>query len=75
MKSNKINLALEALETIENNETLKALLGTSNILFCEEGIGLDELLNDGEDTINDYIMMCGYTEDEAIAAYNELKNY
>tara|TARA_B100000809_G_scaffold233351_1_gene250010 strand:- start:1296 stop:1520 length:225 start_codon:yes stop_codon:yes gene_type:complete len=74
MKSNKINLALEALETIENNESLKALLATSNISLSEETFD-NELLNDGEDTINDYIMMCGYTEDEAIAAYNELKNY
>jgi len=70
-----VNLAIEALRTIENNETLKALLGTNNILFCEESVGLDEVVNDREDTIKDYMMECGYTRIQAVAAYNQLDNY
>ena len=65
-----VNLAIEALQTIEDNETLKSLLCTKNIL-----LSVNEVENDREETINDYMMECNYTREQAVAAYNQLDNY
>jgi len=75
MKSNSIKFALDALESIQNNKALKELLSKDSILtYTEEMVGV-ETLNDREDTISDYMMMCNFTREEAEAAFNELDNY
>ena len=75
MKSSKINLAIEALNTINENKALKELLSKDSIITYSEEMSLIEELNDREDTISDYMMMCNFTREEAERAFNELDNY
>lgn len=75
MKSNRINLAIEALETIRQNQSLKDLLSKESILTYSESTSVIEVDSDKEDTIQDYMLICGYTRVEAEDAYNELNNY
>lgn len=72
MRSNKINLAIEALNTIQESRALQELLSKESIItYSEEMIGI-EAANDMEDTIQDFMMMCNFTREEAERAFNEL---
>lgn len=75
MKSNNINLAIEALNTIQESKALQELLSRESITtYSEEMLGI-ELASDREDTIQDYMMICNFSREEAEQAFNQLENY
>ncbi len=59
----------DTLDAIINNPELRAIL-------AEEGVVVKEDFNlDKEATINSYMELCGYTKEEAINAYANVKFY
>ena len=75
MRSNKINLAIEALNTIQESQALQELLSKESITtYSEEMIGI-EAVNDMEDTVQDFMLLCNFSREEAEQAFNQLENY
>jgi hypothetical protein len=68
MSTLRNNLVQDALDKITNNSELRAIL-------AKDGIFIDEVDIDREETIVDYVNICGYSEEDAINAYNKLKEY
>ena len=68
MSTLRNNLVQETLDAITNNSELRAIL-------AKDGIVVDEVNIDREETIGDYMSLCGYSEEDAINAYNNLKDY
>lgn len=75
MRSNRINLAIEALNTIQESQALQELLSKESITtYSEEMIGI-EAVNDMEDTVQDFMLLCNFSREEAEQAFNQLENY
>ena len=68
MSTLRNNLVQDALDKITNNSELRAIL-------AKDGIVVDEVNMDREETIVDFMDICGYNEDDAINAFNNLKEY
>ena len=68
MSTLRNSLVQDTLDAITNNSELRAIL-------AKDGIVVEEVNFDREETIADYMSMCGYSEEHAINAYNNLKSY
>jgi RNA recognition motif-containing protein len=68
MSTLRNNLVQDTLDAITNNSELRAIL-------AKDGIVIEEVNFDREETVNDYMSLCGYSEEDAINAYNNLKEY
>ena len=68
MSTLRNNLVQDTLDAITNNSELRAIL-------AKDGIVVDEVNMDREETIVDYMNICGYSEEDAINAFNNLKDY
>ena len=76
MNNKSIDVAITMLQKIENDAELNAVLKSDTRILTEDAIGIELFsIEDKEATINDFIMMCDYDEEEAIKAYNNLKDY
>ena len=76
MNNKRIDVAITMLQKIENDAELNAVLKSDTRILTEDAIGIELFsIEDKEATINDFIMMCDYDEEEAIKAYNNLKDY
>jgi hypothetical protein len=68
MSTLRNNLVQDTLDAITNNSELRAIL-------AKDGIVVDKVNMDREETIADYMSLCGYSEEDAINAFNNLKDY
>ena len=68
MSTLRNNLVQDTLDAITNNSELRAIL-------AKDGIVVDKVNIDREETIVDYMSLCGYSEEDAINAFNNLKDY
>ena len=68
MSTLRNNLVQDTLDAITNNSELRAIL-------AKDGIVVDKVNVDREETIGDYMSLCGYSEEDAINAFNNLKEY
>mgnify|MGYP003678918999 FL=1 len=76
MNNKSIDVAITMLQKIENDTELNAVLKSDTRILTEDAIGIELFsIEDKEATINDFIMMCDYDEQEALIAYNNLKDY
>ena len=76
MNNKSIDVAITMLQKIQNDAELNAVLKSDTRILTEDAIGIELFsIEDKEATINDFIMMCDYDEEEAIKAYNNLKDY
>lgn len=62
------SLVQDTLDAITNNSELRAIL-------AKDGIVVEKVDLDREETIADYMSICGYSEEDAINAFNNLKEY
>lgn len=62
------SLVQETLDAITNNSELRSIL-------AKDGIVVESVDLDRQETINDYMSLCGYSEEDATNAYNNLKDY
>tara|TARA_R100000544_G_C2214541_1_gene53812 strand:- start:744 stop:953 length:210 start_codon:yes stop_codon:yes gene_type:complete len=58
----------DTLDAIVNNPELRAIL-------AKDGIVVEEVNLDRDETINDYMSLCGFSEEDANNAFNNLKTY
>ncbi len=69
------------MSTLRNKkvqDTLDAIIGNTQIraILTKEGIVVEEDVNfDANSTIDSYMDLCGYTKEEAINAYTNVKLY
>ena len=68
MSTLRNSLVQETLDAITNNSELRAIL-------AKDGIVVDEFDSEKDYIVNDYMLLCGYSKEDAINAYNNLKNY
>ena len=68
MSTQNNGLVQQALDVIVGNAELRAILAS-------DGIIIEEVDMDKEETIVDFMDMCGYSEEDATNAYNNLKDY
>ena len=68
MSTQNNELVQQALDMITGNAELRAILAS-------DGIIIDEVNMDREETIVDFMDICGYNEEDAINAFNNLKEY
>lgn len=68
MSTLRNSLVQGTLDAITNNSELRAIL-------AKDGIVVEEVNLDREETIGDYMLLCGYSKEDAINAYNNLKDY
>lgn len=72
----KISLAEQALWAIQESEFIKALNATKRVGDeLNNTDSIEQSFDDREETINDYMFNCGYTNKEAINAYNQILEY
>jgi len=62
------NLLQDALDAIQNNSELKAILSKDRII-------VEEVNFDRQETVKDYMFTCGYSEEDAINAFDNLEEY
>jgi len=62
------NLLQDALDAIQNNSELKAILSKDQIF-------VEEFSSDRQETVKDYMSICGYSEEDAINAFDNLERY
>lgn len=68
MSTQNNGIVQQALDVITGNSELRAILAS-------DGIVVDEVDMDREETIVDFMDICGYNEEDAINAFNNLKDY
>ena len=68
MSTLRNSLVQETLDAITNNSELRSIL-------AKDGIVVDEFDSEKDYIVNDYMLLCGYSKEDAINAYNNLKNY
>lgn len=68
MSTLRNNLVQDTLDAITNNSELRAIL-------AKDGIVVESVDLDRQETISDYMSLCGYSEEDAINAFNNLKEY
>ena len=68
MSTLRNSLVQETLDAITNNSELRSIL-------AKDGIVVDEFDSEKDYIVNDYMSLCGYSKEDAINAYNNLKNY
>ena len=77
----KIKLRVKAAsEMLLNFSLLKKKLEQNKIdnstrIGSSDYSDLEPETSDKEQIVSDYMMLCGYTEDEALTAYGDLANY
>jgi len=62
------NLLQDALDAVQNNSELKAILS-------KDGIIVEEFSSDRQETVKDYMSICGYSEEDAVNAFDNLETY
>ena len=79
MEGNRIQSAINALEIIKQNDELSFLLKESDIDiikdYSTDSENLFEFVDDRLETMDDFMLICGYSEKEAGVAYGNLLNY
>lgn len=68
MSTLRNSLVQKTLDAITNNSELRAIL-------AKDGIVVDEFDSEKENTINDYMSLCGFSKEDATNAYKNLKSY
>lgn len=68
---------MSTLRNKQVQDTLDAIIGNQQLraILAKDGIVVEEVNLDREETIGDYMLLCGYSKEDAINAYNNLKDY